>query len=434
MAMKGPTEEEPDRWSQLPPIDHDALDAEDERLDDLEDAEAARLEALGAPEPDAVEPVLEADVPSYELRSTSLQTASAEPIALSLRTNDDGSTTRRVITPTLLNQNRKNPAAKVKIKIHHQRRANRNAAWEKVRTFRETTLKAGEQVSLDLHSEEVLLLYNHLTNLYAMAEGGVRPGSHELQVVDKSRGVAVFAGQQAQLLTQLIEKYGNDDLFSILRKLKPNLLAAAGLQAIQEGRMAALKEFEDQMTAKTWTEGQWYPFFEKNPWILGHGLSYRFLQNVQGQPAYGGLSVSGKGIQRGDNLMATTASIRFSVLVEVKRPDTRLLDEAIYRNGAYNPAEDLTGGVAQLQANCRTWAIEGSKLEGNEDLEIETYEPRGILVIGDLSEFNRKDKKPRTRSFELFRRNLHNPEVLTFDELLARARYLVSTAVAPNIR
>ena len=29
-------------------------------------------------------------------------------------------------------------------------------------------------------------------------------------------------------------------------------------------------------------------------------------------------------------------------------------------------------------------------------------------------------------TFELFRRNLHNPEVLTFDELLGRAKYIVT--------
>lgn len=418
---------EPPDWEQLPPLD-DELAEEDERFEYLEGADDEARQTVPSSAAAAADPLLEPAGPSYELRSTSLQTASAEPIPLSLRNNDDGSTTRRVITPTILDQNRKNPNAKVQIKIHHQRRANKKAPWQKVDAFKETTLKAGQQVSLDLHSEEALLLYNHLTNLYAIAKGGVRPGSHEVQVVDKSRGVAVFAGQQAQLLTQLIDQYGNDDLFSILRKLRPNLLAAAGLQAIQEGRVTALNAFEDQMTKRTWTEAEWYPFFEKNPWILGHGLSYRFLQNVQGQPAYGGLSVSGKGIQRGDNLMATTASIRFSVLVEVKRPDTRLLDEPMYRNGAYNPAEHLTGGVTQLQTNCRTWAIEGSKLEGNEDLDVETYEPKGILVIGDLNEFKGNDKKARSRSFELFRRNLHNPEVLTFDELLERARYLVSAA------
>lgn len=42
-----------------------------------------------------------------------------------------------------------------------------------------------------------------------------------------------------------------------------------------------------------------------------------------------------------------------------------------------------------------------------------------------------KYKSPRTTakraSFEMFRRNLHNPEILTFDELLARAEFIVNT-------
>jgi hypothetical protein len=416
--------EHPD-WSELPDVDEDEQDADDDRLDDLEDAKDA---ARRAEERAEGQPARSELIPTYNIESTSLQTADVAPIPLSLRQNPDGSTWRRVITPKVLGGNPKNPAATLQIKIHQQRRANLKKPWQDVKSFQTPRLKAGEEVSLDLHSEEVLLLYNHLTNLYAVAKDGVKPGARSVQVVDQSRGVALFAGQEAQLLTQLVQQYGNDDLFAILRKLKPNLLSAAGIAAVHEKRTAAVKQFEDEMNARKWSETEWYPFFEVNPWILGHGLNYRFLQNVQKQPAYGGLAVTGRGIQRGDILMATAAAIRFSVLVEVKRPDTRLLEDAIYRNGAYSPGEHLSGGVAQLQANCRTWAIEGSKLEGNEALGIETYEPKGILVIGDLREFHGNEKRERTRSFELFRRNLHNPDVITFDELLERARYLVATA------
>lgn len=412
---------EPD-WREVPPPEEPEDLAPGGDLPDDEE--------MNRPLPDEADQV--AADPSYDVRSTSLVTASADSIPMSLRKNDDGSTTRRVITPTILAHNPRNPDAKVKIRIHHQRRANTKSPWQKTSSFNEATLKAGQEVSLDLHSEEVLLLYQHLTNLYAIAQRGVSQGTRQLQVVDRSRGVAVFAGQEGQLLRQLVEKYGNKELFATLRALQPKLLEAAGLQALQEQRAAALDVFEVQMTARTWGETDWYPFFERNPWILGHGLSYRFLQNVQQQPAYGGLSVTGRGIQKGDSLMATSAAIRFSVLVEVKRPDTRLLDSAMYRNGAYNAADDLTGGIAQLQANCRTWAIEGSKQEDNQDLKIESYEPKGILIIGDLNEFKGRDKKARTRSFELFRRNLHNPEVITFDELLERARYLVAAATQPT--
>jgi hypothetical protein len=35
------------------------------------------------------------------------------------------------------------------------------------------------------------------------------------------------------------------------------------------------------------------------------------------------------------------------------------------------------------------------------------------------------DTDEKVRSFEMFRQNLHNPEILTFDEVFERARLLV---------
>jgi hypothetical protein len=56
---------------------------------------------------------------------------------------------------------------------------------------------------------------------------------------------------------------------------------------------------------------------------------------------------------------------------------------------------------------------------------IHTHEPKGILVVGRTAEFAGNDDK--AGSFERFRRRLQNPEILTFDELYERARYLIQT-------
>ncbi len=84
--------------------------------------------------------------------------------------------------------------------------------------------------------------------------------------------------------------------------------------------------------------------------------------------------------------------------------------------------------MAQLQSNCRTWVLEGSRQEDNrEALEgqgIYTYEPKGILVIGHCGQLDSLHKKA---AFEVYRRNLHNPEIITYDELLARAEFLVGS-------
>ncbi len=96
-----------------------------------------------------------------------------------------------------------------------------------------------------------------------------------------------------------------------------------------------------------------------------------------------------------------------------------------YRNGVYELGDDVTGGVSQLQINCRTWAVEGARSEANAELMreagVETVQPKGILVVGNTSQL---DDPAKVRTFELFRQNLSNPEIVTFDELLERARYL----------
>ena len=158
--------------------------------------------------------------------------------------------------------------------------------------------------------------------------------------------------------------------------------------------------------------------FERNTWIFGYGLDYRVLKTIQTQPHYGGTDVSGREGQRGDFLERTEAVTKFTVLVEIKRPDTPLLGRVKSRAGAWKLESELIGGVSQLQMNCRKWETEGSRAEANQgrltQQAIFTVQPKGILVIGRLDELADTDGR---NTFELFRRNITNPEILTLDEL-----------------
>ena len=51
-----------------------------------------------------------------------------------------------------------------------------------------------------------------------------------------------------------------------------------------------------------------------------------------------------------------------------------------------------------------------------------TVSPKGIVVIGDLSELQNNEQK---RAFELFRRSLSSVDIITYDELLERAKYII---------
>lgn len=55
------------------------------------------------------------------------------------------------------------------------------------------------------------------------------------------------------------------------------------------------------------------------------------------------------------------------------------------------------------------------------------YAPKSYLVIGSLSEFlgEHGSNQEKIRSFELYRRNMASPEIITFDELYERAKFII---------
>jgi acyl-CoA synthetase (AMP-forming)/AMP-acid ligase II len=61
-------------------------------------------------------------------------------------------------------------------------------------------------------------------------------------------------------------------------------------------------------------------------------------------------------------------------------------------------------------------------MEEFHDKDIYTQIPKGILVVGNTGQLN---SKPKRDSFQVYRRNLINPEVITYDELYERAKAIV---------
>jgi hypothetical protein len=101
------------------------------------------------------------------------------------------------------------------------------------------------------------------------------------------------------------------------------------------------------------------------------------------------------------------------------------------------PDEHLAGGVAQVQGTVHHAALEiqdelrKRDANGFQQVGDVSYllRPKSYLIIGRLSEFidpsTGAHHGDKIRSFELYRRHLQEPEVITFDELLARADWMV---------
>ena len=186
-------------------------------------------------------------------------------------------------------------------------------------------------------------------------------------------------------------------------------------------------------------EDVWQRFFEANTWIFGYGLSYQFRSGLNGrtlEQVVRGFSMADKG-KRADGVMKTRGALASLCFVEIKRHDTKLLEENTYRSGAWQPSKQLTGGVAQVHATVQA-ALENlrDEFKPEDDLGDPTGEvlynfaPRSFLVIGSLNEFEAEHgpSKSKFRSFELYRRHIWRPEIITFDELLERARFIVEQA------
>lgn len=183
-------------------------------------------------------------------------------------------------------------------------------------------------------------------------------------------------------------------------------------------------------------EGVWQSFFEANPWIFGCALSlihFGPLDEKKLEQVVRGFSVSGPG-KRVDALLRSHAMISTTCFVEIKRHDTPLLAMEQYRSGVWQPARELAGAVAQVQgtvsAALEGWRAQEAVVDRDGELTGETLftvEPRSFVICGRLSEFQGEHgvNERRFRSFELFRRNLSSPEIVTFDELYERARFIV---------
>jgi len=192
-------------------------------------------------------------------------------------------------------------------------------------------------------------------------------------------------------------------------------------------RRERLAGFKKALSEHSTDERWWQDFFEKNKWIFGYGLNYEILRQQQSQPNYGGTRIDGTGGQRGDTLMSTTGDLNFTVLVEIKTPATLLLQGVReIRNGAWSLSKDLTDALSQIQANIQTWEKQGSEQPDNKDklekMSVFTVKPKGIIVIGSLSQLADRSKR---ETFQRFRKSIYGIDIITFDELFERAKFIV---------
>ena len=339
------------------------------------------------------------------------------------------STTRRIFRATFT---RKPDEAEwhVKGSLICQRKT-ASHTWGDLKDLKLSELRSGEGVAVTLDSAQTANLIDGLDSLKAIAASkGVRWGKRDLVVADSNQVLQVTDTNRKRVIEQLINRNYGKDVWDAISDTDPDLATRLSHARIQDNRQLALDVFKQQLSSLDWSELEWQNFFWKHQWIFGYGLRYQFLGLEQREASYGGESYKGTGKQRGEFLARTSGDERFTVVVEIKKPQTQFFvePEQTYRSGVPKFSSEFIGGVSQAQVNARTWDTEGSQRAADRDLleprRIFTIAPLSILVIGSTTQLG---KQHRRQCFELFRRNVHNPEIMTFDELFARASYIVDS-------
>lgn len=288
--------------------------------------------------------------------------------------------------------------------------------------------------SFSFVGDEITQLADFLRSIQSLpldSERAIRITDEELEKITfSSAQVASMVSREPQLFAEIIKtKVTTEDIVAIGYRKKQ--------LSVFEKLLADSDYFESIRARKNCgTENIWQQFFEKNTWIFGYGLGYIFLSEINEkklEQVVQGYSIDSHG-KRIDALMKTKGLISNLCFIEIKTHTTSLLETTPYRSGCWSISKELAGAVAQVQGTVAA-AVESlsTKIALKDDHgnptgeEVFNYQPKSYLVIGSLNEF-RTDagvNEEKLRSFELFRRNINNPEIITFDELFERAKFIV---------
>lgn len=251
---------------------------------------------------------------------------------------------------------------------------------------------------------------------------------------------------------KLVELLRSEDKGQVLEAIR----AALGSELTEKdltliaNRKQELAEFEKLLNDPTyfaahreWTnekpEAVWQNFFERNRWIFGYGLNLIATDGLDDgklETATSGRNIFLGAGNRIDALMRSRGYVNTLLFCEIKKHDAALLTPVPYRKPSiYAPSYELVGGIAQVQKTTRkalrqfnTQIHELIEMDGTPTgSKVSGSRPRQVVVIGKLQEFI-TDKGPNgemMENFELFRTALTDTEVITYDELYQRARFIV---------
>lgn len=165
-------------------------------------------------------------------------------------------------------------------------------------------------------------------------------------------------------------------------------------------------------------ENNWQKFLQGNPFILSMVFG-RPIVKLADQASVGGRTISGGGDKIADFLVKNSLTNN-AALVEIKTPNAKLLNKKPYRVNVFVPAGELVGAINQALDQKNKFEQDIAMIRNrNRSLNVEAHHVQAFVLAGTMPTGD-----DRLRSFELFRHNLKDVVVMTFDELMRKVEDL----------
>jgi hypothetical protein len=355
------------------------------------------------------------------IRTVSTSASTADVSDVVLRTGDR----RRLVFRAMLVHNPHNAEASVRGTLVYQ--AKRAADdWVDIDGLSLTSMRSDEWTKVEFRSEELLKLYQAVSSLYAhMRESGITYGEQELVPIEKGEVVrqvlALLDGEDSEELVKAFLGWASDQDTRTLAASLGGTDADSLITFDAAVTVARMRHFITlaKVALAGSDESEWQELLKKESWVISQIYAQPIVL-IKDQAYVGGKSIHNTGGSVVDYLYANNLTGNV-LLVEIKTPAAALLRS--YRGNIMAPAADLSGGLQQLLQARHSFEEEYRQLVQLSGEDLTVVSPRCLLIVGTLTSLS--DDTAR-RSFELFRNNNRQVEVITFDELIGKAEQLVT--------
>jgi antiviral defense system Shedu protein SduA len=233
-------------------------------------------------------------------------------------------------------------------------------------------------------------------------------GNFQIEDISQNEGPKAIIDASYRGVIEKIQSMDNEQREAVLEALRGSLTSSE--INVLLGRRQALEIFSEQLSLARWTEPEWQIFFESEQWVFGYGLDYRIMRQFGRELTVG----SGGGTDnRNKPIVDFLGSFtEYTVLVEIKKPDTRIFKPVKGsggRSGTWEFSTEFISAVSQIVRQKAEWLAFAQNGEHfNKDgqkLLSKTKNARSILVFGSLSECDGSDLENQIKrdTFELFR-------------------------------